>query len=105
MSAMTLEQFEATLDGAAPPAGLDPLQQALWHEAKGDWALAHELAQSIDDADGAWVHAYLTGSRATWPTPATGIAAPAGRSASCRCAMSGARSPRLCWRGDVHKPS
>jgi len=59
MSAMTLEQFEATLDGAAPPAGLDPLQQALWHEAKGDWALAHELAQSIDDADGAWVHAYL----------------------------------------------
>ncbi|MGH6916060.1 MAG: hypothetical protein ACREH3_20400 [Geminicoccales bacterium] len=59
MPAMTFEQFQASLDEPAPPAGLDPLQQALWHEAKGDWALAHELAQASEDADGAWVHAFL----------------------------------------------
>jgi hypothetical protein len=59
MPAISLEQFEATLDGAAPPDELDPLQRALWHEAKGDWALAHELAQAVDDPDGAWVHAFL----------------------------------------------
>jgi hypothetical protein len=59
MGTITLEQFEAALDQAAPPAGLDPLQQALWHEAKGDWQRAHELAQDVDNAEGAWVHAYL----------------------------------------------
>ena len=59
MPAMTLEQFEAAIDQPTPPAGLDPLQQALWHEAKGDWQRAHELAQDVDNAEGAWVHAYL----------------------------------------------
>jgi hypothetical protein len=33
--------------------------QALWHEAKGDWHRAHQLAQEQDNADGAWVHAHL----------------------------------------------
>jgi hypothetical protein len=32
---------------------------ALWHEAKGNWAEAHRLAQDEDNATGAWVHAYL----------------------------------------------
>ena len=36
-----------------------PLLQALWHDARGDWSRAHELAQDIDDTNGAWVHAYL----------------------------------------------
>ena len=31
----------------------------MWHEAKGDWTRRIALAQSQDDADGAWVHAYL----------------------------------------------
>lgn len=38
------------------PAG--PLQ-ALWHAANGDWNAAHEVAQSGEDRDSAWVHAYL----------------------------------------------
>ena len=33
--------------------------RALWHDARGDWAAAHTLAQDVDDKDGAWVHAYL----------------------------------------------
>jgi hypothetical protein len=31
----------------------------MWWEAHGDWDRAHQLAQSVDTADGAWVHAYL----------------------------------------------
>jgi len=56
---MTLDDFKATLVLAAPPAGLHPAVIALWHDAKGDWDRAHEVAQEIDDETGAWVHAYL----------------------------------------------
>ena len=59
MPAMTLEQFEAALDQPAPPEEVGPVLRALWHEAKGDWARAHELSLDEDNAEGAWVHAYL----------------------------------------------
>ena len=35
------------------------LVRALWHDGRGDWDKAHRIAQSVDDAEGAWVHAYL----------------------------------------------
>ena len=44
---------------AAPPAGAGPALQAIWHEAHGDWARAHEVSQEDDGAAGSWVHAYL----------------------------------------------
>jgi hypothetical protein len=56
---MTLEQFNASLDAKAPPAGLCLALQGLWHDAKGDWNTAHECAQNQNDEEGAWVHAYL----------------------------------------------
>jgi hypothetical protein len=56
---MTLAQFRATLSSPQPPAGLTPALLALWHDGRGDWDAAHETAQDIDDADGAWIHAYL----------------------------------------------
>jgi hypothetical protein len=56
---MTLAAFRASLDGEMPPAGLRPPLAALWREAKGNWHGAHALAQAADDAEGAWVHAYL----------------------------------------------
>jgi hypothetical protein len=56
---LTLDDFRASLDQASPPAGLAPAIQALWWQGKGNWAKAHELAQAVDDADGAWVHAHL----------------------------------------------
>lgn len=56
---MDLSQFETSLDEAAPPAGVSAALAALWQAAKGDWHAAHGLAQSQDDSDGAWVHAYL----------------------------------------------
>ena len=56
---MDLQGFTASLDQAAPPAGLGRALDALWYEAKGEWDKAHRLAQSESGAAGAWVHAYL----------------------------------------------
>ena len=55
---MTLDKFLATLNAALAPAVSRPLL-ALWHDAKGDWSRAHEVAQDIDDKTGSWIHAYL----------------------------------------------
>lgn len=51
---MTIAEFEV--------ARVDDLRGALlalWWDAKGDWNRAHEIAQDVSGADGAWVHAYL----------------------------------------------
>jgi hypothetical protein len=56
---MDLPSFKQSLDRDAPPEGLGQALAALWHAAKGDWDKAHHLAQAQDDAQGAWVHAYL----------------------------------------------
>ena len=44
---------------ATPPAGAGPALHALWHDAHGDWASAHEVSQQDEGAAGSWVHAYL----------------------------------------------
>jgi hypothetical protein len=65
---MTVDDLKTTANTATLP----PLLRALWHDARGEWDAAHHLAQDIDDADGAWVHAYLhrkegdTGNAAYW---------------------------------------
>ena len=56
---MDLDSFRASLAQDAPPAALGSAVQALWWDAKGDWTRAHECAQAQDDAEGAWVHAFL----------------------------------------------
>ena len=56
---MTLEQLRASLSQPQPPAALPPLLAALWWDAKGDWNQAHEIAQTEESTDAAWVHAYL----------------------------------------------
>jgi len=56
---MDVSAFERSLTGSQPPPGLSPLLQALWHERGGDWTRAHEIAQDIETADAALVHAYL----------------------------------------------
>ena len=55
---MTLTEFQSTLNTGVPP-DVAPLLLALWHDARGDWDRAHAIAQDVDDADGALVHAYL----------------------------------------------
>jgi len=55
---MTLAEFTTTLQQKIPPA-VSPALVALWHDARGDWERAHQVAQDIEDATGSWVHAYL----------------------------------------------
>ena len=56
---MTLDQFRRTLTDAAPPQNLTTPLRALWFDGHGDWKQAHSVAQDVEDATGAWVHAYL----------------------------------------------
>jgi hypothetical protein len=51
---MTIMEFEA-----AGAEEFDGALLALWWDGKGDWEKAHEIAQYVGGADGAWVHAYL----------------------------------------------
>lgn len=52
---MTLAEFKHLEE----PSRLSLPLQALWHDRRGDWAQAHELAQQADNREGDWVHAYL----------------------------------------------
>jgi len=55
---VTFDEFRATVTSGQPP-DVAPALLALWHDARGDWEKAHQVAQDIDDEVGAWVHAYL----------------------------------------------
>jgi hypothetical protein len=56
---MEFESFKASVSKDEPPEGLNTAAKALWWDAKGDWAKAHQCAQADDGETGAWVHAYL----------------------------------------------
>jgi hypothetical protein len=56
---MTPAAFMHSLRERLPPETIPAALEALWWAAKGDWNKAHEIAQSDDGADAAWVHAYL----------------------------------------------
>ena len=56
---VTFDEFKRTTAADRPPEELSPALRALWHDAKGDWEAAHQTAQDLDEADGAWIHAYL----------------------------------------------
>jgi hypothetical protein len=57
---MDLQEFTATTTLDAPPKGLTPALEALWHLRKGDWNRAHEIVQAHEDMkDYAAVHAHL----------------------------------------------
>jgi hypothetical protein len=56
---MNVDSFRASIQAAAPSPGASLPLQALWWDAKGDWAKAHECAQADPGTMGAAVHAYL----------------------------------------------
>lgn len=57
---MTLSEFRATLNGAAPDPAADLALQALWWVAKGDWDRAHACVQQAEGTPRCdWVHAHL----------------------------------------------
>ena len=56
---MNLSAFRVSLKADAPPPGLTLALLALWHDGRGDFDGAHELAQKDEGGQGDWVHAYL----------------------------------------------
>jgi hypothetical protein len=56
---MTLAEFRASIQSDAPPAGLSAPVEALWWDAKGDWARAHGMVDELSTLEGMAVHAYL----------------------------------------------
>ncbi len=51
---MTEAEFKA-----ADPDQFRGAVLALWWDVQGNWERAHEVAQDGEDANSAWVHAYL----------------------------------------------
>jgi hypothetical protein len=90
---MTLEEFKATTSASTPPAVSRALL-ALWHDARGEWDIAHEIANGVDDKTGAWVHAYCIEKKATSRTPPTGIDERDSRPPPTRSRASGPGSSR-----------
>jgi Asp/Glu/Hydantoin racemase len=56
---MDLDGFRTSIQDPAPHQSLSHPLQALWWDAKGDWARAHECAQAERGSMSAAVHAYL----------------------------------------------
>lgn len=57
---MTYDEFILTIENDEIPVSNLPLYiQALWWDAKGNWAKAHSLIDALDDKNSCRVHAYL----------------------------------------------
>jgi hypothetical protein len=56
---MNAEAFRSTLGAQDPLPGLPATLEALWWDAKGDWACAHGLVDELETPNGMAVHAYL----------------------------------------------
>jgi hypothetical protein len=54
-----LDSFLQTLPATEPPSNLKPSLLALWHIKKGNWELAHNIAQDDTSQMGSWIHALL----------------------------------------------
>ena len=57
---MTYQEFEESLKNAHPPTGINEILTGLWHDAKGNWEAAHNVAQSREGTQAFdHLHAYL----------------------------------------------
>ncbi len=55
---MNFETYRKSLVLSSPPE-INNYLLALWHDKKGNWSKAHEIAQDIPNGYGSWIHAYL----------------------------------------------
>ena len=54
-----MSSFESSLSATTPPVQATSPLRALWHGLRGEWNIAHQIVQTEDDRDSAWVHAWL----------------------------------------------
>lgn len=56
---MNFTDFQRSLAQSGPPEGLSEPLLALWHDGRGDWHRAHEVAQAHETPANNLIHAYL----------------------------------------------
>lgn len=56
---MNFDEFLTSIDDDRPPLQLSETLTSLWWDKKGDWNVAHSIAQKIPTVEGSAVHAYL----------------------------------------------
>ena len=59
MSRKTPGEFKTSLSFAEPPEGLSAHGKALWYAGKGDWEMAHNIVQKMNDQRSAQIHGFL----------------------------------------------
>jgi len=56
---MDFQEFKSSLSAPSPPSNISEALHALWFDGKGNWEMAHTIAQEIHSETGSWIHAYL----------------------------------------------
>jgi len=56
---MTRAEFDASMSVDQPSEDCSLPLAALWWDAKGEWAKAHDLVDELETREGMLVHAYL----------------------------------------------
>jgi hypothetical protein len=56
---MNFDEFLNSINDDQPPLQLSETLTSLWWDKKGDWNVAHSIAQKIHTEQGSAVHAYL----------------------------------------------
>ena len=56
---MNFIEFLGTLENVRPDSELSPEIRALWWIKKGNWEIAHQIAQDAGTKHGDWIHAHL----------------------------------------------
>ena len=79
---MDRSAFTRSLANDAPPPGLSSPLEALWWDAKGDWARAHGLIDHLETHDAMAVHAYLHRKQGDASNAGYGTAAPPANTAA-----------------------
>ncbi|MFS4417151.1 hypothetical protein [Maribacter sp. 2307ULW6-5] len=54
-----LDAFKDALERPGPPLDWPLALKVMWHDVKGDWESAHNIAQDMYTALGSLLHAYL----------------------------------------------
>jgi len=56
---MKYNDFIKSLKEKLPPNNISATMESMWHIKKGDWDIAHKIAQDITSDMGSWIHAHL----------------------------------------------
>ena len=56
---MKYDNFIKSLKNNSPPSDISAPIKSMWYAKKGDWDMAHKIAQDIKTVLGSWIHAYL----------------------------------------------